>query len=152
MLGHELKAPTDAVVYAPPYKAKARFQRRYAASATLADEWPEVIANPEAARGLEQDMLCAMVSCLAKPDISEDASSRRRHSTIMRRFRQVLEAHRDRGPHIPELCAELRVSDRPLRGCCQESVGMSPYSHLSLRKMHLARRALTRADASATSA
>jgi AraC-like DNA-binding protein len=43
------------------------------------------------------------------------------------------------------------ASDRALRGCCQEHLGMSPLRYLWLRRMHLARRALRMADPGVTS-
>ncbi len=60
----------------------------------------------------------------------------------MRRFRKVVEENADQALYIPELCRALRVSDRTLRACCQEQLGMSPKRYLLLRRMHLARRAL----------
>ena len=61
---------------------------------------------------------------------------------IIRRFRRLLEDDPDRPHYIPELCATLGVSDRLLRVCCQEHLGMGPHRYLLLRRMHLARRAL----------
>jgi AraC-like DNA-binding protein len=40
------------------------------------------------------------------------------------------------------------VSDRTLRICCQEHLGMGPIRYMWLRRMHLAHQALTRADRS----
>jgi AraC-like DNA-binding protein len=67
----------------------------------------------------------------------------------MRRLEEVLEANPDRTLYVAELCAATRTSDRTLRICCQEHLGMSPMRYLWLRRMHLARRALRMADPAA---
>jgi transcriptional regulator GlxA family with amidase domain len=61
---------------------------------------------------------------------------------IMRRFRRAIEENADQPIYIHELCKAIGVSDRTLRVCCQEQLGMSPKHYLLLRRMHLARRAL----------
>ena len=60
----------------------------------------------------------------------------------MRRFRRAVEENPDQALYIPELCQAIGVSDRTLRICCQEHLGMSPERYLLLRRMHLARRAM----------
>jgi AraC-like DNA-binding protein len=49
------------------------------------------------------------------------------------------------------MCKVIQVSDRTLRMCCQEHLGMGPKRYLLLRRMHLARRALREAGPDATS-
>src|SRR6516165_6888782 len=49
-----------------------------------------------------------------------------------------------------ELCAAVGASDRTLRACCHEHLGMSPTRYLWLRRMNLARRALRVADRATT--
>jgi AraC-like DNA-binding protein len=60
----------------------------------------------------------------------------------MRRFRRAVEENPDQPVYIPELCGAIGVSDRTLRVCCQEQLGMSPKRYLLLRRMNLARQAL----------
>ncbi len=68
----------------------------------------------------------------------------------MRRFRRVLEENPERPLFIPEICAAIRVSERTMRVCCQEHLGMSPKHYLLLRRMHMTRRALRERATSAT--
>jgi transcriptional regulator GlxA family with amidase domain len=120
----------------------AKLQRLHAAAGQLAENTPEIIAHPEAARGLEQTLVEALVGCLGDGSVGEDGSARRHHSLIMRRFRRAVEENPDQPLYIPELCAAIGVSDRTLRVCCQEQLGMSPKRYLLLRRMQLARQAL----------
>jgi transcriptional regulator GlxA family with amidase domain len=119
----------------------ARLQRLHAAAVQLAESAPEIIAHPDAAHGLEQALIEALVACLGGGAAGEDTLARR-HTLVMRRFRRAVEQNPDQPLYIPELCAAIGVSDRTLRVCCQEQLGMSPKRYLLLRRMHLARGAL----------
>ena len=140
--GCALMPPRDAMSIDPPAAAIARLQRLHAAAAQLAEDAPQIIAHPEAARGLEQALIEAIVACLNGGVVGEDRSALRHHAMIMRRFRRAVEENPDQPLYVPELCAAIGVSDRTLRVCCQEQLGMSPKHYLLLRRMHLARRAL----------
>jgi len=91
-----------------------------------------------------------MVSCIGGGETAETGSAHHRHAVIMRRLEEVLEANVDRTLYVAELCAATGASDRTLRVCCQENLGMSPMRYLWLRRMHLARRALRIADPGTT--
>jgi AraC-like DNA-binding protein len=148
--GYDLTPPDDALILTPSPSAMAKLQRLHAAAGRLAEEAPEIIANPAAARGLEQSLIQAMVECLGVAEVREDRSAQRRHAIIMRRFRRAVEENPDQALYIPELCGSIGVSERTLRGCCQEQLGMSPKQYLLLHRMHLARRALRERASTAT--
>jgi AraC-like DNA-binding protein len=142
MAAVDLTPPSDAMLITPPPAAMTRLQRLHAAAGHLAENAPEVIANPEAARGLEQLLIQALVECLSIGETSEDRPALRQHAMILRRFRRAVEDNPGQALYIPELCKAIGASDRTLRLCCQEQLGMSPKQYLLLRRMHLARRAL----------
>jgi AraC-like DNA-binding protein len=142
MAAVDLTPPPDAMLITPPPAAMTRLQRLHAAAGHLAENAPEVIANPEAARGLEQLLIQALVECLSIGEASEDRLALRQHAMILRRFRRAVEDNPGQALYIPELCRAIGASDRTLRLCCQEQLGMSPKQYLLLRRMHLARRAL----------
>ena len=142
MASSDLTRPKQTLIVTPVPSSMAKLQRLHAAAGRLAEDAPEIIANPEAARGLEQALIEAMVDCLSERQADEDRSARRRHSLIMRRFRRAVEENPDRVLYIPELAAAIGVSSSTLRICCQEQLGMSPKRYLISRRMHLARRAL----------
>jgi len=142
IVGYDLTPRHDALILTPSPSAVAKLRRLHAAAGRLADYAPEILAHPEAARGLEQALIEAWVGCLGEGEVREDRSAERHHSLIMRRFRKAVEQNPDQPLYMPELCRAIGVSDRTLRICCQEQLGMSPKRYLLLRRMHLARRAL----------
>jgi transcriptional regulator GlxA family with amidase domain len=149
--GCDLTPPSNALNLMPAPSAVTRLQRLHAAAGKLAEDAPEIIANPEAARGLEQSLIEAMVACLTTGEGRADRSALRHHAMILRRFRRAVEENPDQALYIPELCKSIGTTDRTLRMCCQEQLGMSPKQYLMLRRMHLARRALRDGSPSATS-
>jgi AraC-like DNA-binding protein len=112
----------------------------------LAKTAPDALACPEIAQGLEQDLIDAMIKCLSEGTPVEMRRGARHHSRVIERFEQLLAANRDRPLYLAEICAATGVSERTLRACCQEHLGMGPMQYLRLRRMHLARHALMLAD------
>jgi AraC-like DNA-binding protein len=68
----------------------------------------------------------------------------------MRRFRRVVEENPDQPLYVPELCKAIGVSERTLRVCCQEQLGVGPKRYLLLRRLHLARRDLRKGSPDTT--
>jgi len=137
-------------VVTPRPAAMAKLQRLHAEVGHLAENAPQVIANSEAARGLEHGLVEAMVDCLATVAVAEDSLACRGHERIMQRFHAAIAEHPEEAIYIPELCAKVGVPERTLRLCCQEGLGIGPKRYLMLLRMDLARQALRRADAMVT--
>jgi AraC-like DNA-binding protein len=68
--------------------------------------------------------------------------TRRRRLAVVERFEAFVASHHPRPPLLAEICATIGVSERTLRTCCQEYLGVSPTRYMRLRRMRLARRAL----------
>jgi AraC-like DNA-binding protein len=145
MAGCDLTPPRSAMVVTPPPAGMTRLQRLHAAAGDLAEKAPEILANPDAARGLEQALIEAIVGCLAHQAERESGLAQGQHAIVMRRFRRMIEENPEQPLYIPEMCKAIRVSDRTLRRCCQEHLGMGPKRYLLLRRLHLVRRALRHA-------
>jgi AraC-like DNA-binding protein len=150
MAGCDLAPPRDALILTPVPTAMAKLQRLHGAAGHLAETAPEVIAHPEAAHGLEQALIEAMVGCLSTGSTAEEHSARRRHELIMRRFYRVIEEQPDQALYVPEICSMIGVADRTLRLCCHEQLGMSPKQFLLARRMHMVRRDLRTAAPTST--
>jgi len=150
VVGCDLTPSKDALTITPSAAALDRLHRLHAAAGNLAEDASLVIAHPEAARGLEQALIGAMVDCLGTGDENEDRSALRQHASVMRRFHGLIEGSPDHAFFIPELCVAIGVSERTLRVCCHEQLGIGPKRYLLLRRMRLARRALRTSPPTAT--
>jgi AraC-like DNA-binding protein len=112
----------------------------------LAKVQPGVFACAEVAQLLEQDLIDAMIKCLIEGAPVEMGRGIRNHAEVIERFETLLTENRDRPIYLAEICAATGVSERTLRACCQEHLGIGPIQYLRLRRMHLARQALMLAD------
>ena len=148
--GRDLLPLRNSVVATPRAGAMTRLRQLHAAASALAQDAPWVIAAPEVVHSLEQSLLEALVGCLDQSEAKESSWGQRRHETIMRKFRDILECNPDRPAYVPEICEAIRVPERTLRLCCQEHLGMSPKRYLLLRRMNQAHRALDAAIATET--
>jgi AraC-like DNA-binding protein len=91
-----------------------------------------------------------MILCLADSR-SEDMRKVQRHRTrVMRRLEAALAENSEQPLYVADLAAQIGVTYWTLRDCCLEYLGMSPKRYLWVRRMHLARGALRRADAERT--
>jgi AraC-like DNA-binding protein len=109
---------------------------------------PDILSLPEVARALEQELILVMIRCLTEGESSEMTTAGHRHDMIIARFEEFLEANPDQPLYLTEICAAIGVAERTLRVACEEYLGMGPIRFLSLRRMHLVRRALRQADPS----
>ena len=150
IIGRELTTPLFTQRIRPPAPLLSRLLKLHEAAGHLAKTAPDILSHPEVARALEHALVHAMVSCISGGEAAETSSTHHRHAMIVRRLEEVLEATPDRTLYLAELCAATGASDRTLRACCQEYLGMSPMRYLWLRRMYLARRGLRIADPTAT--
>ena len=143
--GKTLSVPAAARILRPAARDAARLRRLHAQACRLAETRPKVLAHPEVARAIEQGLIHALVTCLAAR-ARDDGAARRHHARIMVRFEEVLADHPNRPLHMPELCALIGVTDRTLRSCCAEFLGISPSRYMLLRRLQAVRIALRDAD------
>jgi len=149
LVGRELTAPAVTRVLRPEPALMSRLLALHKAADDLATTAPDILAHPEVAKAMEQELVGAMIACLTDPEAVESDRSRRQRGVIMQRFERVLEANQNEPLYMTEICAAIGVTDRTLRLHCQEHLGMSPHRYLWLRRMNLARRALALADGTA---
>ena len=151
ILGHDLAVSVASrVIRTPPYLA-ARLLRLHTAAHQLARTVPDIIQHAEVARAMEEELVRALLGCLAEGAALKADRFHRYRSAVMKRFEEFLEANEDKPLHVTEITEAIGVSGRTLRLHCLERLGISPYRYLYLRRMHLVRRQLRLAEPGMTS-
>lgn len=146
IVGRELTAPPYTHRIRPPSLLLSRLLNLHEAAGHLAKTAPDILGKPEIGRAMDQALVEATVACLASGDPVDVRNAYRRHARVMRRLEETLRANWEEPLYVADLCTATGVSHRTLHACCQEHLGMSPKRYLLLRRMHLARQGLRRAD------
>ncbi|WP_375788410.1 helix-turn-helix domain-containing protein [Bradyrhizobium sp. Pha-3] len=146
IIGRELPKMSQKPVIRPPAALMHRLLSLHRSVGQLAHDTPDILEQPGVRRALEQQLIHAMVRCLAEGAGAEMTKGAWRHDVIMRLFGEFLAANRDRPLYLTEICAGIAVAERTLRASCKEHLGMGPIRYLTLRRLHLVRRALLKAD------
>lgn len=144
--GKPFSLPSEGKILRPSPRNVARLRRLHAQVCRLAETKPKLLAHTEVARAIEQGLIQTLVACLTAPNIRADGPIKRRHARIMIRFEEVLAKHLSKPLHTTELCELIGVTERTLRSCCAEFLGMSPVRYVLLRRLSRARVALRDAD------
>lgn len=120
---------------------RAAMRTAEARSATLAD--------PDAAYGLEQQLLHALIECLTGGPAQQESAGARRRRNLVTRFETLLENRPLRD--LNEISSVLGVSSRLLRACCRTHLGLSPSGYRRRRAMQQVHLALRGGDAGSAS-
>jgi AraC-like DNA-binding protein len=145
-----IEQPVSRILRPPP-SAAVQLRRLYSKACRLAERNPEIFAQREAARAVEQELIFIIVECLATADTSQPLIIRQHHVDIMTRFESALRMDSDKPPSLPELCATIGVPERTLRDCCARVLGVSPGRYIRLKRLNLVHAELRRADPVTTS-
>jgi AraC-like DNA-binding protein len=148
IIGRELPKTPHKRVIRPNPALMCRLLKLHKSVGQLAHDSPDILELPPVLRALENELIHAMVRCLAEGAAVEPTAGGSRHDAIVARFEDFLEANPDRPLYLTEICAAIGVAERTLRASCEEHLGMGPIRYLTLRRMHLVRRALLRSDPS----
>ena len=151
LTGQPIVPPPASRIHRPSRAGALRFQRLFRQACHLAEAEKKLTERPEVARALEQEMLYAIVHCLAANEADDNAGTRHHHAAVMVRFEKTISERVDHKLSMPALCAEIGVPERTLRMCCAEFLGVSPTRYILLQRLNRARSALRRADPSTAS-
>ena len=140
--GIPFSLPAEGRTLQPSHRLAAGLRRLHARICRLAETKPKILSHSEVARAIEQSFIQMLVNCLTTASAGTDGYAKRHYAGIMVRLEEVLAEHFSRPLQMPELCALIAVSDRTLRSCCTEFLGMSPTEYVRLRRLEEVRRVL----------
>jgi AraC-like DNA-binding protein len=146
LTGLDLAAPQIGRVIRLPPSVVAPLLDLHSRASRLAEAKPEVIAEEGAARGMELEFIHALVNCLTADDAYGNLFIKRHQADILLRLEDALRDNPGRRPSAADLSAELGVTERTLRACCSELLGLSPCRYLRLRRLKMKPAARRRAD------
>jgi hypothetical protein len=142
LLGRELSPPPRSLVLRPMPADRLRLVRLQTQAARIAETRLDHIGHPEVVRALEQDLISALVTCLNTQRRAVPSSEQDLHRALMAHLETILARLADRVPGEAEICDLLGVSQKLLRVCCLNALGMCPDRYLYLRRLMLVRTAV----------
>ena len=142
LTGGMFAVPSAARWWRPRPATGRHLRHLHAAAIGAIESRSTALIGAEAAHGLEQQLIGALVECLSQGAASEAAPATRQHQDVAVRFEALLQTPPDRSLRVAEICTPLGVSARTLRICCEEQLGMGPTEYVRRRRMQLVHRAL----------
>lgn len=146
LVGCDWAPPAETRLLRPPPSRMSRLRRLCEAGAHLAATVPDLLARPEVARGLEQELVRAIIGCLTEGQPTGANGLRPSHGRVLRRLEEFLAANPGEPLYLTDVCAAIGVAIRTLNSICHRHWGIGPQRYLRLRRMQLVRHALSLAD------
>jgi len=132
LTGAEFVVPPVAR-WRPPRAALRQLRHFHRAAIRAAEMRSRVLADNEAAHGLEHQLIHAVVECLSGRSVHEETEAALRHRDILARFEDL--AQDQPFLDIAEICRALGVSARELRLACEEQLGMGSAEYVRRRRV-----------------
>lgn len=117
----------------PPTAAERHLRQLHRAAVRLVEARSETLADDEAAHGLEQQLIEALIECLSAAPAQDETATARRHRDIITQFEDLLRA--EPPLDLDQICAALGTSRRQLRICCIHHLGIRPSRYLRLCRL-----------------
>ena len=140
LTGQVVTMPICAQRWRPAAAACKRFVALHAAAIRAAGMRPQTIVDPEAAHGMEQQLIHSLIGCLSAGP-GEATSDPRRCQDVVAELENLLQSQPERYSDLTALRAELAVSEGHLRRCCRQILGIGPAAYVHLNLSDRARRA-----------
>ena len=139
--------PACSQILRPASVEWRRLLRLHAEAIRIAETRLSHLDHPQVARAVEQDLIWALVTCVATAEQREWSAADRCDVSALVRFEEALIARADRPMVLANVCNDIGVSAHALRSACSRVLGMPPAQYLRLRhRRQLASPAVTLAN------
>ena len=137
--GRQLVAPAIGQLVRPRRANGRRLERLHRRACDVVERKLDNISNREVVRALEQDLLGALISCLADGTVQGDRRASEKRPDVLPAFEAMLAKEPHRLLRTREICTSLGISEATLRARCSLALGMSPGHYQRLRRLKLLR-------------
>lgn len=142
LIGPQFVVPPGVARWWPAPDALKALIRLFRAAIRVTGSRLDAPTSPEAARGLEQQLVEALAECLSVAPPKPPGRREQFQTGVMARFEECLRTHPERLPSLAELSARLGLPARTLRAYCGRHLGVAPGRYLRLRRLERLRREL----------
>ena len=141
LTGAPFPVPSAARRWRPRPVMIRHLRHLHSAAIGLVERRSRAVIDAEAAHGLEQQLIHALVECLSKSSAIEAAPATCEHRDVALRLEALLQTDPERPFRTTEICKTLGITPRALRISCEEQLGMGPTEYIRRRRMQLVYRA-----------
>ena len=113
LTGTTISSSPEGRVLRPSHSTAGRLLLLHRKVCRLVETRQELIANPEVARALEQELLQTLISCLMADDAGSHSRRNRHHAEIISRFEDALASYHEPRLNLPALCSAIDVPSEP---------------------------------------
>jgi len=139
LTGSAGRLPSDLRVWHPERAALEATLALHGAAIKLVRRYPDLSQAREAAHGLQKQLAESLIRCIStRPP--EPRPGTQEHADLMARFERLTSKQGDRPRAVADICRELNTSERWLRECCRQQLGMGTYQYVKLRWLAACRR------------
>ncbi len=130
--GSDLILPEGLAYWRPRPESLRSLTTLCAAAIRTTAEKIRLPTDPQAAHGLEQELIGAVTECLAGPPLQHPMRNKQARIDAMARFEDVLLARPQALPSLAELSALVGLKPRTMHNYCQLHLGVGPNRYLRL--------------------
>jgi hypothetical protein len=132
--GAALPIPSTGRRLRPPPEAYRQLRGLHAAAIRMATRSPHRLIDDQAAHGLEQQILHALMECLPEGAADDTNVPEPERPNLVAVFNDLLESGKNSTTAVIEICRRFQICESQLLQLCVDHLGMSPNAYDRLRR------------------